>query len=89
MPLSESALGNISVEAAPVPESPLGPVLVTTLPDTEKKPPIRVVVKTDSIQNHHTTTNELPGDDGLPPERKDKLNPFYTQTGGGCWEMYY
>ena len=81
MPFSEPALGNISVEAAPVPESPLEPVLVTTLPDTEKKPPIRVEVKTDSIQDHHTTTNELPGDDVLPPERKDKPKPSYTQTG--------
>ena len=80
-------MGNISVEAAPVPESPLETVLVTTLPDAAKKPPIRAVVKTDSIQNHHTTTNELPGDDVLPPERKDKPKTSYTP--GWITKVYF
>ena len=77
---SEPVIGNITVETAPVPESPLETVPATALPDTKKKPPIKVVVKTESIQNHYTTTNELPGD-VLRFKKKEKPQPTRTQTG--------
>ena len=76
----EPVIGNITVETAPVPESPLETDPVTSLPDTKKKPPIKVVVKTESIQNHYTTTNELPGD-VLRSNKKEKPQPPRTQTG--------
>ena len=78
----EPIIGNITVETAPVPESPLETVPATVLPDTKKKPPIKVVVKTESIQNHYTTTNELPGD-VLRSNKKEKPQAPRTQTGKG------
>ena len=77
---SEPVIGNVTVEKTPVLESALGTVPATVLPDTKKMSPIKVVVKTESIQNHYTTTNELPGD-VLRSNNKEKPQPTRTQTG--------